>query len=489
MNNGEIESNSTKFDSIEKTNDENNKNDINNNEKNWENIHLNETNLEVKNDNDSLENVNTLTNCSILLKTQIYDFDLNYSNFNDKFREYLANKRMLKSKLNLLEYCYKSEISKFLNLKSSYSKIEVFLNFLKIDYSNYSQFMNELCTLNTDKNNFKENLDNKTNNFSFYDYFSDLHLQGELKTNFNFNKNGPINNDVLKRKIIDEIDETSYKLSSELGANDNENENNNENLNEIENIDNIGIKEDLKNSPYYGNKFYSYSSNDSDEVINLKQEDYYNYFNDFYDSDDELSYSNEYDYNYHIINKNSYLDKGDKINKKDNFVQISMKKPDGMCVRINSNEEILSTCYSNGCIINYSLKERKYMNKIKASKDVITSIRLKTISNDKTIINSAGVDGYLKSYHVESGKFLSKVNVLSPILSMDRNENNYIFIGQDGLLRLIDDNINSIVMSFDEKEEQFNINRIASINNKENKILAGCNNGNVFLYDMRESKF
>lgn len=50
---------------------------------------------------DDIADVKDLINCSILLKTQIYDYYIDYANFKDKMREYLNIKRGLKQKILL----------------------------------------------------------------------------------------------------------------------------------------------------------------------------------------------------------------------------------------------------------------------------------------------------------------------------------------------------------------------------------------------------
>lgn len=431
---------------------------------------------------DDIADVKDLINCSILLKTQIYDYYIDYANFKDKMREYLNIKRGLKQKI-LFANEYIKHLDYYSNSKKQLNKIKEFMIFLNKDYSKYSQFMNELCTLNTDVINNFEN-----ENYNPFEYFSDLHLKSQIKCNNNLDKIDI--NEINAIKLKDEFDEFLFKMNCELSINDS--------------YDFRKCKEiDDQNQYFNDNEIINKSVDDKTNFdlftsSNINYSDIYNYFNDFEDSDDELSYSNEYKYNYHIINKESEINQSnnDINNNKnssnsimDKFVELMIKKPDGMCVRISNDEKYISTCFSNGCIVNYSLKEKKYLNKIKASKNVLTSIRFRSISDEKTIITSACVDGFVKSYHVESGKFLSKINLINPVLSMDRDINsNKIVVGQEGSIKLIDENINSIVTAFEENDEQYGMNRVVSVNCKNNIVVSGCNSGSINLYDLRESK-
>lgn len=76
--------------------------------------------------------------------------------------------------------------------------------FLNKDYSKYSQFMNELCTLNTDVINNFEN-----ENYNPFEYFSDLHLKSQIKCNNNLDKIDI--NEINAIKLKDEFDEFLLK--------------------------------------------------------------------------------------------------------------------------------------------------------------------------------------------------------------------------------------------------------------------------------------
>lgn len=169
--------------------------------------------------------------------------------------------------------------------------------------------------------------------------------------------------------------------------------------------------------------------------------------------------------------------------------------PDGLVIRIDSNDNYITTGLSNGVILSHQMLKNKLtlVSKIKSSCSAITSLRFKPYLISRGVVLVGNADGTLSQWHIPSGKLMNKLKLTNSILSLDYNlEGNLSALGSNEQVSIIDDNVKVEIVCFGGKSRikghKGRVNSVVFNKQTANLLASGDDDGKIFLYDVRQGK-
>lgn len=169
--------------------------------------------------------------------------------------------------------------------------------------------------------------------------------------------------------------------------------------------------------------------------------------------------------------------------------------PDALTCKFNSNDNILSAGFSNGTLLSFGFHNGNTLLKSKinaCNNGSITSITHIQSFFNKNLILSGSSTGELSLFHTDSGKCLSSVNDLPPILSLLHKQNDCVIAtGHSDRVLLHDSNTFQSLSSYGIDYivgHKGRVNSIIESNSNEKLIISGDDTGRICIYDIRVNK-